>query len=290
MYAQMSRLPELPPLIETRFSSIRVVEETGSTNADLLAEGRAGAAEGAVLVAGHQTAGRGRQRRLWHDEPGNALLVSVLLRPKRTVAALMPLLTGVAAVDALGALAAEVGASDVAADNPESSGTPAPLAGLKWPNDVLAPPLGDRKLAGILAESATPSTPAGAAADTLIVVPGMGMSLRWGRPPPPEIAERAATVTELLRTEVEREQLLHLYLRSMERWLALVERDGPGALLDGYRARCITLGRQVRFETSSDLYVGRAADVSDAGTLLLDTADHGRVELHAGDAHHVPDP
>lgn len=282
MYAQMNRLPELPALIETRFSPIRMVEETGSTNADLLAEGRAGAAEGVVLVAGHQTAGRGRQQRVWHDEPGNALLVSVLLRPKRALAPLMPLLSGMAAVDGLRALADEL-----------SDSAEAPIAGLKWPNDVLAPSLGDRKLAGILSESTTSAAESGGGespmeSDRLIVVPGMGMNLRWGRPPPPEIAERAATVSELIGRNVERDELLPLYLRALEYWLRTAETDGPHALLDGYRARCITLGRQVRFETSTTEYLGLAADVSSTGTLLLDTAEHGRVELHAGDAHHLP--
>ncbi|MGH1491194.1 MAG: biotin--[acetyl-CoA-carboxylase] ligase [Acidimicrobiales bacterium] len=285
----MNGLPELPPLIETRFSSIRLIEVTGSTNADLLVEGRAGAPEGAVLVAGHQTAGRGRQQRAWHDEPGNALLVSVLLRPQRVVAPLMPLLTGIAAVDALRWLAA---------DRPPGQPEPsvAPSVGLKWPNDLLAASLDGRKLAGILSESATTvnTAAAGSAAtpaaddDTMVVVPGMGLNLRWGRPPPQEIAERAATVSELIGHDVERDDVLHLYLRAMEYWLRVLESQGSAVLLDGYRSRCLTLGRQVRFATSKIEYVGTAADVSTTGTLLLDTADHGRVELHAGDAHHIP--
>ena len=60
---------------------IRVVSETGSTNADLLAEARAGAAEGLVLVAETQTAGRGRLGRSWSGPPRAALAFSVLLRP-----------------------------------------------------------------------------------------------------------------------------------------------------------------------------------------------------------------
>jgi BirA family biotin operon repressor/biotin-[acetyl-CoA-carboxylase] ligase len=278
MYDVMSRLPELPLLIETRFSEIRFVEETGSTNADLLAEGRAGAAEGAVLVAGHQTAGRGRQQRVWHDEPGGALLVSVLLRPARDAATLMPLLSGMAGVDGLAALADELG-----------SGPDTP-AGLKWPNDVLAPSLDGRKLAGILSESVVTgdSNRGGGGAGGIVVVPGMGMNLRWNRPPPAEIAQRAATVEELLGVPVERERLLHLYLRSLEFWLRVVESGGPGRLLDGYRQRCVTLGRRVRFETSASVEVGVAVDVSDTGTLILEREDGSRVELNAGDAHHLP--
>ena len=68
-------------LRRTRFSDVRWVDETGSTNADLLALARDGAADGTVLVADHQTAGRGRADRAWTAPPGSSLLVSVLLRP-----------------------------------------------------------------------------------------------------------------------------------------------------------------------------------------------------------------
>ena len=66
----------------TRFTDVRWVTETGSTNKDLLAEAVAGASEGVVLVADHQTAGRGRLDRTWSAPPGASLLVSVLLRPR----------------------------------------------------------------------------------------------------------------------------------------------------------------------------------------------------------------
>src|SRR5215475_11050829 len=111
---------------------IRVVEETGSTNADLLAEAQAGAGEGLVLVAEAQTAGRGRMGRRWISPPRRALTFSVLLRPAVPAGLLgwLPLLAGVAVASAL-EQTAWVGAR------------------LKWPNDVLA---GDAKIAGILAE------------------------------------------------------------------------------------------------------------------------------------------
>ena len=63
------------------WTSLDVVSQTGSTNEDLLAAARSGAAEGAVLVAEEQTRGRGRQGRSWTTVPGRALSFSVLLRP-----------------------------------------------------------------------------------------------------------------------------------------------------------------------------------------------------------------
>src|SRR5262249_45185762 len=111
---------------------VRVVEETGSTNADLLAEAQAGAREGLVLVAEAQTAGRGRMGRRWISPPRRSLPFSVLLRPAVPAGLLgwLPLLAGVAVASAL-------------------ERTAGVDARLKWPNDVLA---GDAKIAGILAE------------------------------------------------------------------------------------------------------------------------------------------
>jgi BirA family transcriptional regulator, biotin operon repressor / biotin---[acetyl-CoA-carboxylase] ligase len=100
---------------------VAVVPQTGSTNADLLERARAGAAEGLVLVAEEQTAGRGRLGRSWSAPPGAGLIFSVLLRPAGGVA--------------------------VAAAVRDQASVP---ASLKWPNDVL---VGERKLAGILAEA-----------------------------------------------------------------------------------------------------------------------------------------
>ena len=80
---------------------------------------------GSVVIADHQTAGRGRMERRWEAPPGTALLVSFVLAPSR----LLSLAAGVAAAEACG-----------------------PDVRLKWPNDLL---LDDRKLGGILVE-ATP--------------------------------------------------------------------------------------------------------------------------------------
>jgi BirA family biotin operon repressor/biotin-[acetyl-CoA-carboxylase] ligase len=120
---------------------VELVSEVDSTNAELLRRAAAGADHGLVLVADHQTAGRGRLDRSWEDEPGAALLVSVLLRP--TVPPhrrfLLTFAAGLAAVETAG-------------------------GHLKWPNDVV---VGGQKLAGLLAEST---------GDAVVV--GMGMNLR----------------------------------------------------------------------------------------------------------------
>src|ERR1700739_3091206 len=114
------------------YTSVRVVSEDGSHNADLLAAARSGAAAGTVLVAEEQTAGRGRLDRSWQSEPGASLTFSVLLRPSGvpvTSLGWLPLLTGVAMVSAL---RAQTGLE----------------VSLKWPNDVLAGATGSAAAGG----------------------------------------------------------------------------------------------------------------------------------------------
>jgi BirA family biotin operon repressor/biotin-[acetyl-CoA-carboxylase] ligase len=84
-------------LAGSRFADVRWVPETGSTNADALLLARDGEPEGIVLVADHQTAGRGRQGRTWEAPPEASLLVTVLLRPPAEVAGLVTMAVSVAA-------------------------------------------------------------------------------------------------------------------------------------------------------------------------------------------------
>ncbi len=135
------------PSANSPFRILRV-SVTGSTNADLLARARSGEPAGMVLLADHQTAGRGRLDRRWEAPPGANVLASVLLRPTRPVDRWFhsTLALGLAVVEACRSLGL--------------------VASLKWPNDVL---VGDAKLAGILAE-----------ADGLgALVIGLGCNVAW---------------------------------------------------------------------------------------------------------------
>jgi biotin-(acetyl-CoA carboxylase) ligase len=111
---------------------VRRFIEIDSTNRYLADEARLGSPHGLVVVAGYQTAGRGRLGRRWDAPPGVNLLMSVLLRPGDDPAAPH---AGVLAV----ALAAADACTAVAGVEPR----------LKWPNDLV---VDDLKLAGILAE------------------------------------------------------------------------------------------------------------------------------------------
>jgi BirA family biotin operon repressor/biotin-[acetyl-CoA-carboxylase] ligase len=248
---------------------VRVVAETGSTNADLLAAARSGAAEGLVLVAEAQTAGRGRQGRTWLAAPGTALTFSALLRPRGVPASQLgwlPLLAGVAVVAALR----------------ESAGVQAEL---KWPNDVLA---GGAKLAGILAESW---------GDAVVV--GIGINV-WQRQD--ELPVPAATSVRLAGEAGGRpaaggpdirERLLIAVLAELGRWYrAWLDQDQPGdadgcGLRAAYLRCCATVGRQVTVTLPGDRSLaGTATGVGPSGLLELTTAA-GPVRVSAGDVVHL---
>lgn len=243
----------------TRFS-VRWVAETGSTNTDLLAEARAGAPDGLVLVADHQTAGRGRLDRRWEAPPDAALLGSVLLRPELAPAALH-------LVTAAVALAAR-----------EAVGTLTGVAtSLKWPNDLVVPAAGDRKLAGVLAESIVEGD-----AITAVVV-GIGLNVRWGDALVGELAEIATSLDRCGARVPERRELLEVLLAGLEQRLSML--DTPDLVAE-YRAACGTIGRRVRVTLGDEVVEGLARTVTDDGALAVHT-DAGERVIVAGDVTHV---
>jgi len=254
----------------TRFTEIRRVDETGSTNADLLVAASAGAGDGLVLVAEHQSAGRGRLDRVWEAPVGSSLLVSVLLRPPLVPADAF-LLTNAAGVAAVEASRLVAGC------------TP----GLKWPNDLVAV-AGDRhrgrKLGGILAEARV----VGGRLETVVV--GLGLNVNWPDPLPPALAGTVDALNHLVGHEVDRAALLDAWLRRLDHWLDVLG-DGSGrvALLERVRMVSATLGRDVTVELPGGRTVeGEAVDVTDSGHLLVQPVAGGPpVEVAVGDVVHA---
>ena len=261
---------------DCRFTDVRYVPETGSTNADLLAAAQNGLTGPAVLFTGHQKAGRGRQDRVWFDKPGDSLLVSVLVTADPAWADLVPLAAGLAASRAVGAYVGP---------------TPSASTALKWPNDLLVPSLEERKMAGILVESTRGANPG-----SLAVVIGMGLNLRWSSLPPAEVLDRATTLAALVQAagrgplpDHARSELLVGYLRELDSALArLAGPDGRRSTIAEYRRRCVTVGRAVLLSTPTGAISGHAVGIGDRGELLVETADGTVESVTAGDAHHRP--
>jgi BirA family biotin operon repressor/biotin-[acetyl-CoA-carboxylase] ligase len=237
--------------------SVTHVAETGSTNDDLAAAARAGAPDRTVLVADHQTAGRGRLGRRWEAPPAASLLISVLIRPRAAIAA--GRLHGV--TQAVG-LAARRACTDVAGFTPV----------LKWPNDLL---VDDRKLAGILAEAVADG------GHVVAVVVGMGLNVAWPETPTADAVSAAAVAGR----PVDRGDLLSALLKHLDGHLGQWE-DDPEALREDYRDALATIGRHVRVETPSGPLEGVAVDVGPAGELLLDAGGR-RHAIAVGDVIHL---
>ncbi|MBI4729351.1 MAG: biotin--[acetyl-CoA-carboxylase] ligase [Acidobacteria bacterium] len=227
--------------------------ETGSTNNDAAREARAGAPEGTVVVADRQTGGRGRLGRTWIAAPGEALLASWVVRPVLPVDR-WPSLTLFAALAAVEGVERACGIA----------------AGIKWPNDLFAgEPAG--KIAGILAEADV----AGG-----FVVIGIGLNVSGDLAP--EIRGTATTVAAAGGSGLARPPILAEVLRAFSGALA-----GPAAALDGFRARCATLGTVVRVERAGAPAIeGLARDVDARGALLISSAG-GEVVVAAGDVTHL---
>jgi BirA family transcriptional regulator, biotin operon repressor / biotin---[acetyl-CoA-carboxylase] ligase len=232
----------LPP------DSARFVESTGSTNADLMAAGNAGAPAWTVLVAGHQTSGRGRLGRSWEAPPGSSLLVSVLLRP--SVAADAPLVSLAAAL-AMGE--AIEGASNVQVRS-------------EWPNDLMT--ASGRKLAGVLAESRIED---GRLAHMVV---GVGVNLTQAPDDFPSDLRLPATSLAMEGASPPPEEVLGGFLRGLRGRYDPERPEFPRVVVEAYRERCATVGRRVRATTVGGAVVeGEAVDIGDAGELIVATAD-----------------
>ncbi|MEZ0492812.1 biotin--[acetyl-CoA-carboxylase] ligase [Kineococcus sp. TBRC 1896] len=236
------------------WTRLDVVASTGSTNADLIADETA--PDGAVLVADHQDAGRGRLGRTWSAPPRSALAVSVLLRPAVPPDrwALLPLVTGLAVLDAVRDLGVE--------------------AGLKWPNDVLVTGPGrPGKVCGILAE---------ARGDRVVLGAGVNVSLRAD-----ELPVGSATSLALAGAGTsDRDTVLRRYLRALRRRVdAWALGESP---LPDYRAVSATLGVAVRAHLPDGTTLeGEAVDVDDDGRLVVRGSGGARTSLAAGDVVHL---
>lgn len=250
--------PALLSALGARWTRIDVVDETASTNADLLAD--PDAPDRSVLVAEHQTAGRGRLDRSWQSPAHAGLTFSVLLRPEPPIPTWgwLPLLIGVALHDAVR----------------QTTGV---HVGLKWPNDLLHRP-SELKLAGILAQTS---------GEAVVVGIGLNVSTTQDELPVPTAGSLALCGAD----DPDRTELLAAILTDLDRrlveWTAAAGDAEACLLAADYRAACATLGRSVNVTTTSGTVVhGRAVGIDSAGRLQVESGT-GVEAVGAGDVEHV---
>jgi BirA family biotin operon repressor/biotin-[acetyl-CoA-carboxylase] ligase len=232
------------------FASIGSTSDVASTLA------ARGDCEGAIIVAGTQTAGRGRRGRTWFSPPSSGLYVSLVLTPRQArvtpdrAIALLTLAAGVALAEAVELVA----------------GLPAEI---KWPNDLF---LGRRKLAGILAEGVTRDA----------VVLGYGINV-GPMAYPRELSDRATSLELELGRAIDRPVLFAETLAALARRYDDLLEGRFDAILDAWRARAPgSRGARVSWETAAGPRSGITAGVDEQGALLVDLG-HRTERIVAGE-------
>ncbi len=238
----------------TIFRRITVCDELPSTNTALKEMAKNGAEEGTVLLAAHQTAGRGRLSRSFYSPKGGGLYLSLLLRPDIPPED-APLFTPLAAVAGARAVAAVSGV------------TPS----VKWVNDLL---LGEKKLAGILCEAGL--APNGSRLSHVII--GIGINLHK-MPFPQEIEDIATSIEAETGILCDGNALAAAFLAELE---SLLGGFASRAFLSDYRALCSTVGKRITVMADPP-YTARAVGIDSRGGLVIEEEDGTEKTIQSGD-------
>ncbi|HEX5031180.1 MAG TPA: biotin--[acetyl-CoA-carboxylase] ligase [Candidatus Eisenbacteria bacterium] len=223
----------------------------GSTNDEALRRAMEGAPEGVVVLADVQTAGRGRQGRVWNDVPGASLAFSVVLRPSLPLPRL-PLLALAMACSVADAAGAVTGRRH----------------DVKWPNDVL---FEGRKVCGILAESRS----GGDGRPVLVIGTGVNVNHRL-EDFPEEFRERAASLRQASGEYLNPESVLAAVLERFERYVTLSRDRGADALRDAVVDRLPAPGTTVAVRRGDDRVEGVVEGITETGALRF--RERGRDE------------
>lgn len=238
----------------TRFVGQRVLyyPEVTSTMEVAKQEAQQGAAEGTVVIADKQTAGKGRLERTWQSPEGNIAL-SVILRPGVSY---LPSLIMIASLAVVHCIESVTGLKSQ----------------VKWPNDVL---VNGRKVCGILIENGV----RGNIVDFAII--GIGINVNLRPSDFPELQSAATGLSYELGSDVPRIDIIRCLLVEIERlYLSLSAR---GAIYEEWRDRLVTLGKRVKVSMGKTGYEGFAESVDRDGTLLLRQSDGSMTRVVAGD-------
>lgn len=232
--------------------SIFFYEETDTTNNRARELALDGTPEGTLVVAEKQTAGRGRRGKTWESPLGTGIWMSLVLRPQiaPAQASVLTLLCGLATAEAI---EAETGLT----------------ADIKWPNDIL---INGKKAVGILTEMDCEMS------QVHFVIPGIGINVNTVSFPA-ELADIATSLYLECGKTVSRRRLVHKVLERLEEHYETFLRTGSfAAMLEDYRAHCITLGKEVHV-LGREPFFAEALDITPEGELLVKRSDNGKEEV-----------
>jgi BirA family biotin operon repressor/biotin-[acetyl-CoA-carboxylase] ligase len=235
--------------------SVITLEAVGSTNDEAMARAEAGAAEGTVVRALRQEAGRGRRGRGWDSPPGNVYSSTVLRPPVPPAeAAQLSFVTALAVADMVVSLI-----------------DPTNRVAIKWPNDVL---VDDAKISGILLESAV-----GEGGRVAHVVVGVGINVASA----PPTTRYGAVCLSALGSTASTDTVFEAYIGALARRYGEWRTGGFAATRVEWLRRAAWLDRDIEVSLGETALRGRFVDLDEQGALLLQTADDGRRRITAGD-------
>lgn len=251
------------------YEHLRLVEVTSSTNSLLKAEAEAGLAqEGTVIMAEHQTSGKGRLERSWEAPPGKALLLSILLYPrsKPEWSQLIGLMISLAVFDSL---------QQFFAAGADASGKIRQALKLKWPNDIL---VDNRKICGILSES-------GISRDgRRFIVAGIGLNVNQTPEDfPANLKSIATSVAILAGRSVSRDIVLRLLLDTIETYYNRLNSQGIDWLIPAWMDRAVIIGKRLVVRQHDGMISGICAGMEKDGSLLIQLENGVIEKVYSGD-------
>ena len=245
-------------ILQPQVQYYEIVDSTNTLAKELVAKGEK---EGFIVVAGSQTAGRGRKERSWLS-PKGGLYFSLVLAPR----------LGFESVPLLGLISACAVARGLTALGVRNSK-------LKWPNDVL---VGNRKIAGILSEAVSVGD------QTVGVIIGIGVNQNCPvEQMPPGLKWPTTSVIDELGTETSNEELLCSIVNEIDILIRNVEESNSyDDVLNLWRELSSTIGSRVRIHEDDTTIDGLAKDIGSDGSLIVET-DEGLIHVLLGDVSHL---
>ncbi len=231
--------------------------DTDSTNIRAKELGEKGAPHGTLVVAGQQSAGRGRRGRGWESPPGCSIYMSILLRPE-FLPSKAPMLTLIMAYSVAKALRACTGME----------------VKIKWPNDIV---LNGKKLVGILTEMSTEI-------DYINhVVIGVGVNVNMA-----SFSEEIAKTATSLRIEtgeiIKRSTLIVEMMKHFEKnYEMYLKTEDLSGIREAYNGLLVNCGKEVRILGAREPYQAVALGINDSGELLVRKQDGSQEAVYAGE-------
>lgn len=242
--------------------SVRFYHLVNSTQQIAKELGMRGAAEGTLVVAEYQEAGRGRRGRTWFCPPQEGIMFSLLLRPPfpPQKASTVTLMSGTGVARAI------------------KKAYPLNCQ-LKWPNDLM---VGDKKMGGILTEISSET-------DKIhYLVLGIGINANVeAKSFPGELKDTATSLAIELGRKIDRVLLLQRILEELEAEYRLLLDQGPSPIINHWRELSGTLGKEVKVQSEQNIWRGRARDIDEEGALLLEQEGGSILRVTTGDLVHL---